>query len=155
MRIAWERKRGKGWREGAEMDFAGSLWRTIHATHTRAHRATILSILLFLQHASHGRVHQLLSPGQEMCGRHGDGSATRLTTLLITTCQHRRVPCARGCVFFSRLMRLRRHGRHVCATGKGTVYEIVYLESVETAGGGCTAGAVATTEKYKTACGLR
>lgn len=33
-------------------------------------------------------------------------------------------------------MRLRRHGRHVCATGKGTVYEIVYLELVEAAGGG-------------------
>lgn len=45
------------------------------------------------------RLYQLLSPEQEMCGRHGDGSATRFTTLLIKTCQRRCVPYARGCVF--------------------------------------------------------
>lgn len=87
-----------------------------------------------------------------MCGRHGDGSATRLATLLIKTCQRWRVPYARGCVFpFTVNVFVPARVR----AGKGAVYEIIYVESTVAAGGGCTAGGVQETlEKYKPACGL-
>lgn len=58
-------------------------------TCTRAHRAICYQYCCF---CSMPRTAVCTNYLQEMCGRHGDGSATRLTTLLITTCQHRRVP---------------------------------------------------------------
>lgn len=117
---------------GAPGRCAGSLRRAIQAAHA-CERGNMLSILLRLQRASHGRMHQLLSLEQEMCGRHGDGSAARLTTLLIKTCQHRRVLHARGRVFpFPvNVFALARW-----SAGKGAVYEIIYVESAGGAWGG-------------------
>lgn len=67
-----------------------------------------------------------------MCGHHGDGSATRLATLLIKTCQRLRVPYTRGCVFpFPVNVFVPARVR----AGKGAVYEIIYAESAAAAGG--------------------
>lgn len=65
-----------------------------------------------------------------------------------------RAGCTRTCFLFPvNVFAQARPAR--ARAGRGAVYETVYLESVEAAGGACTAGAVATAEKYKTACGLR
>lgn len=128
---------------------AGSLCRTIHAPHVHTcTQGNMLSILLFLQHASHGRVHQLLA-GNVWSPRRWERDTAH------NTIDHNlSAPACAGCVFFFRLMCLRRHGQHVRERA-GAQFMKSFIWSHWGGWGACTAGAVATPEKFKTACSQR